>query len=547
MRRTLGWALFLVLYVALGPWVLVAGSVALLVPVLRRAARPRHPWWTAAGVLVLVVAAAGVLLVTPQGRLPLPPGAGLLVTPSYSGHPATAHRIVVTPPPQHPHLAPDGRSSMHDDAWASDSYVGAGPLGRDPEVDTAFYGLEECATLAFDRHDRIVALCGDLRGPVLHVLDPASMRPLATRRLPDRPHVKGKRAWENLCAGAYFYLDRADRAMVATTDRHVLAVSTSRADGGATLAVDRSYDVGSAVPSRDCLVALLPDWHGLVWFVTQEGRVGTLDPVSGAVSVRALGEAVDNSLAVDEQGVYVVTDHALYRMSAGPDGGPRVDWRAAYDRGTEQKPGQLAQGSGTTPTVLPGGRVAITDNAEPRMHVAFYDTHSGDLVCQVPVFERGASATENSLVSVGDGVVVENNHGYTGPLRTLLGRSTSPGLARVDLEGRRCRVVWTSEETAPTSVPKVSLANGLVYAYTKPASWTGVAAWYLTAIDARTGRTAWSVRTGIGLLANNHYSAVTLAPDGSAYVATLGGMVRVRDFAHRVAQNAERTSSSVRP
>jgi hypothetical protein len=28
---------------------------------------------------------------------------------------------------------------------------------------------------------------------------------------------------------------------------------------------------------------------------------------------------------------------------------------------------------------------------------------------------------------------------------------------------------------------------------------------------------------------NNHYSAVTLGPDGSAYVATLAGMVRVRD------------------
>ena len=52
--------------------------------------------------------------------------------------------------PQHPGLAPNGRSSMHDDGWASDAYAGPGPLGRDPEVDTAWYGLEECATLAFD-------------------------------------------------------------------------------------------------------------------------------------------------------------------------------------------------------------------------------------------------------------------------------------------------------------------------------------------------------------------------------------------------------------
>ena len=283
------------------------------------------------------------------------------------------------------------------------------------------------------------------------------------------------------------------------------------------------------MPRDDCLVAVLPDWDGRIWFVTQEGRVGTVDPRDGAVAVLPLDEQVDNSLAVDEQGVYVVTVEALYRMSAGPSGVPRVDWRASYDRGAEQKPGQLARGSGTTPTVLPGGRVAITDNADPRMHVAFYETTTGDLVCQTPVLARGASATENSLVSVGDGVIVENNYGYSGPLSTVLGRATTPGLARVDLDGDECSVRWTSDEVAPTSVPKVSLANGLLYAYTKRPTWLGVAAWYLTAIDARTGRTAFSVRTGTGLMFNNHYSAVTLGPDGSAYAATLAGMVRVRD------------------
>jgi len=126
-------------------------------------------------------------------------------------------------------------------------------------------------------------------------------------------------------------------------------------------------------------------------------------------------------------------------------------------------------------------------------------------------------------------VVVENNYGYSSPLSTLLGRSTTGGLARVDVTDGRCTVAWTSDEIAPTSVAKVSLATGLVYAYTKRRSAWGAAAWYLTAIDARTGTTVWSVRTGLGMAFNNHYSAITLAPDGSAYVATLAGMVRVRD------------------
>ena len=218
------------------------------------------------------------------------------------------------------------------------------------------------------------------------------------------------------------------------------------------------------------------------------------------MSVTDLDEGVYNSLAVDEQGVYVVTVEALYRMSADPSGRPRADWRASYDRGAEQKPGQLSRGSGTTPTVLPGGRVAITDNAEPRMNVAFYDTGTGREICRAPVFDNGASATENSLVSVGDGVIVENNYGYDGPQSTLLGRATSGGIARVDLDGDDCSVAWTNDEIAPTSVPKVSLANGLLYAYTKRPTWWGVSAWYLTAVDARTGRTAFSVRTGTGHL-----------------------------------------------
>ena len=528
MRRILGWVLFWALVVALGPWVLVLGLVALLLPAVRRAARPRHPWWTLLALVVTGVMTVGVVVVVPDGRLPIPPGIGLLVTPRHTGEAATARPIDLEIP-QHPHLAPNGRSSMHNDGWASDAYAGEGPLGRDPEVDTAWYGLEECATLAFDRHDRMVGLCGDLRGPVLRVIDAETLRPLATRRLPDRPRVEGSAPWEVLCAGAYFYLDAEDRAVVATTDRRILEVGTSDARGRPALPVLRSFDVTGEVPREDCLVAVLPDWDGRIWFVTEEGRVGTVDPATGTVAVLPLDEQVDNSLAVDAQGVYVVTVEALYRMSADTSGGPRVDWRASYDRGAEVKPGQLARGSGTTPTVLPGGRVAITDNAEPRMNVEFYDTSSGDLVCRTPVFGKGASATENSLVSVGDGVIVENNYGYSGPVSTLLGRATTPGLARVDLDGDRCSVRWTSDEVAPTSVAKLSRANGLLYAYTKRPTWLGVAQWYLTAIDARTGRTAFSVRTGTGLMFNNHYSAVTLGPDGSAYVATLAGMVRVRD------------------
>ena len=107
-------------------------------------------------VLVVVAAVVGAVLVIPDGRLPIPPGPGALVTPSYVGSPATPKPVAMDIP-QHPGLAPNGRSSMHDDGWATDAYRGPGPLGRSPRVDTAWYGLEECATLAFDAQERLVA------------------------------------------------------------------------------------------------------------------------------------------------------------------------------------------------------------------------------------------------------------------------------------------------------------------------------------------------------------------------------------------------------
>lgn len=229
--------------------------------------------------------------------------------------------------------------------------------------------------------------------------------------------------------------------------------------------------------------------------------------------------------------MYVVSTHATYRLDANRRGRPAVTWREPYDRGTRQKPGMLSQGSGTSPTLVGRKWIVVADNAEPRMRVLAYDRRRGvkhRLKCRVPVFGRGASATENSLVAAGRSVIVENNDGYDGVPATMFGRSTTPGIARVRF-GRRCGVAWTNRSVAPTSVPKASLASGLVYAYTKPPREDGIDAWYVTAIDIRTGRTRWSRLTGTGTQWNNHYASIYLDDEGRLFVATLTGLVRLAD------------------
>ena len=211
-----------------------------------------------------------------------------------------------------------------------------------------------------------------------------------------------------------------------------------------------------------------------------------------------------------------------------------MTWREAYPNSGIAKPGQSDAGSGTTPTLMGSDYVAILDNADPMDAVIYRRATAvagARLVCMSPVFDKGASASDQSLIGTASSLVAENNYGYTGPLATENGATTTPGLQRVDIDdgGQGCHSVWRSNEIAPTVVPKLSAAAGLVYTYTKDPRPDDVDAWYLTAIDFRTGRTAFKALGGEGLAHNNDYAPVTLGPDGAAYVGVLGGLVALRD------------------
>ena len=483
--------------------------------------------------VVLSTLIAGALLVVPAHvaaapQPPIPPLPTDLLSESFTGTPATKQPIAHPPIPSHPFLSPNGTNSMHNDAYASDAYTVSGPLGHDLQVRSASYGISECATIGFDARKRIVGLCGGAQGFTMRLIDPTTLEQIASLDMPPRDLTSGANPLSDLCGGTYFYLDRHNHAYVLTTGNELWEVTI----GAAGLEHTRTYS--PEIPEGDCMIATMPDWKGRIFFATKGGRVGTIAPDTGASRIRAFpGEAIFNSLAADETGaVYVVTDHRLLTLVADATGYPQVRWSAAYDRGTRQKPGQLSQGSGTTPTLIGKDLVAITDNAEPRMNVLFYKrdgSPTNRLICKAPVFGSGTSATENSLVAAGRSVIVENNYGYEGPQSTMGGRTTSPGVARVVLEDGRCRVAWTSSVSAPTSVPKVSLGNGLVYVYSKKASTPDDDSWYFTALDVRSGRTQWLQRTGNGTQWNNHYASIYLGPDGAAYMPTMAGLVRFQD------------------
>jgi hypothetical protein len=446
---------------------------------------------------------------------------------SFAGSPAARHPVRKGRVPRHPFMAPNGRSNIHDDAYQSDTYRRAGPLGDGTTTSALF--LRECASITFDGHGRLVSVCVGLDKPVLAMLDPRTLQVLAAMDLPMRG--SGPNPFQDFSGGGYFYLDNRDRAVISAGNRHVIVVAETGGTSEPGFRVVRDYDLTAAVPSGDALISALPDWHGRIWFASTKGVVGTIARASGRVRSLDTGEPIGNSFAVDDTGgVFIVTDRALYRFDARR-GRPIVTWRRTYPDVGTVKPGQTERGSGTTPTLIGRRYVTITDNADP-MDVLVYRRRpragGHRLVCRQPVFRKGASDTDQSLIANRRSIIAENNYGYTGPEATMNGGVTAPGLERVDIDrdARGCHRVWTSQERAPSAVPKLSLGAGLVYTYTKPKRDDQIDAWYLTAIRFRTGMTAWSRLAGTGFGYNNNYAPVTIGPDGTAYVGVLGGLVR---------------------
>jgi hypothetical protein len=156
------------------------------------------------------------------------------------------------------------------------------------------------------------------------------------------------------------------------------------------------------------------------------------------------------------------------------------------------------------------------------------------VVCEVPVFGAGASATENSLIAMKRSLVVENNYGYQNPFGPTAGALTEPGFERIDLrrDASGCKRKWrNTTEAAPSVVPKMSAKTGLIYTYTRPPDPTGAEGYYWTAIDWRSGETAWRQLAGSGLSYNNNYAGIALGRGGIAYLGVTGGIVTLRDGA----------------
>jgi hypothetical protein len=463
--------------------------------------------------------------------------------PHRLGNPHAPSKLQRPELPQHPFMTRRGASNMHADSYTSNTYGWSGPLGNAPEVASRAMGFlaGECPTINFDRRGRIVTVCMDKRTPVLLLLESDTLKVLSRYTLPSRRTslLRLRKAMNDTSGGAYFYLDHQDRAVVGTADGTIDIVAVRERDSGPVFERDERIDLRSALlfpdGSHDKITAVLPDFRGNYWFVARYGTLGLVTPERQVRILRLSGEEIENSFSIGPEATYVVSDHALYRVELSSFGKLEVAWRETYDRGQHRKLGQINQGSGTTPTLLGEDYVAIGDNAEPRMNVIVMRRDRAAArrkVCTQPVFAPGKSASENTFIGYQRSLIVENNAGYDLFTTMRGGKTSAPGIARIDVRADEsgCDVVWESQEISQTTVPKLSTETGLVYLYTKlPNAPNGGDAYYFTALDFQTGRTVYQVLTGTGVRYDNNWAAISIAPDGSAYVGVLNGLIRVRD------------------
>lgn len=428
---------------------------------------------------------------------------------------------------------------MHNDLYSTDSTSLPGP-GAGAHVAASSAPGGACAATFVGSDGMPVSLCTSYVGttppafaaPTVVLFDPVTANPVARLQL-----TKG-----GLLGGVYGYLDSKDRVVVADGSGSILRVAHRRTPTGYQVYIDQRIDVKRLIPQGDSITAVAPDWQGRIWFATTHGVIGTVrgDGTQAVAMSLPAGEEIANGLTLRPGGASVLTDHALYEMSAGSNGVPKILWRKAYDRGPARKPGQLSWGSGTTPVYFGAGNdqyVAIVDSAV-RPNLLVYRTDGGSLKCTMKAFVTSGQGTENAPMAWGDSLLIGSTYGFMYPPFATSGGPAVPavapfvgGMTRIDVKDDGCHRVWENNDRF-ASLPHLSRADGLIQGLSygdlaaNPIQEVGPV--YYAATDFRTGRQVVSKQVGVAPLDEPMQLTGVIGPGHVLWQGTLGRMLKIQ-------------------
>ena len=440
--------------------------------------------------------------------------------------------------PAHPFLDNDGDSRIHNDHYNSATYNRAGPVGPSLEIVTNQMGTVAgiCAMMAILEDGYVIGSClvaNDATGlrVMLTMFDNENLDIVAERDLGLKPFVT------NAAGGAYFSVDKDDNIIIGSPTNRLEQYHVEVVDRVAQFVQDYSKEIPGLAPAVEVddpmLQDTVVDYEGRVWFMVTDGRVGYYDIESDTIEMTDLGQELQNSMVVDDRGVYLVTYESTFRLVADEDGVVQVDWEAPYDPGSGIS--GVLPGSGTSPTLL-GTRddlISIADNADGQINLLVMDRDQPNPpLCKLPVFREGESATENTVIGYDDDIVIVNNSGFGGPFAPA--RTMNPGLERYrvlrDVDGNvtGCENVWKNTTSFGNSA-QLATASGVIWGWGADPDVTDTDLFYLTATSWEDGEEIFRTYIGDGRPFDPITGQVHLHPDGTVYLGAVQGVVAMRD------------------
>ncbi len=276
-------------------------------------------------------------------------------------------------------------------------------------------------------------------------------------------------------------------------------------------------------------------------------------------------EDIQNSFSVGKDGVYIVSNYALYKLHFNEEK-KKIEldpkWVNSYKKGDliydndhQVKPGQLNNGSGTTPTLIDDRFVAICDNDSNRVNLCVFSQETGEQIFKYKLFGESGAAVENSVVAYQNSLIVGNTYGYLDPFKN---NSTPGGIMRFDYNTEKKTYEYVKNwplsgiYDCKTATPKLSTAAGMLYVYNRSdVPVNGHYDWQLTGIDFKTGLRVFYIKPffnkdefndNIGLpmkwgsigsknydqkVFNNIWGTFTFGPGNSFYIGTYRGFLRI--------------------
>jgi hypothetical protein len=304
-------------------------------------------------------------------------------------------------------------------------------------------------------------------------------------------------------------------------------------------------------------------YDGWIIFLTNDDRLGALDPDSGRTVLFPLGSSDGdfgghNAFAIDERGaIHLLSERAMTRVDW--DGRAfRLVWRAAYDfrgPGCASKPtgrirqaiavarGQPCTGSGTTPTLLgtphDGLVVAVDGHRPANRAVAFWrDAPPADWT-GLPGQDRRVAAILPLPHSTpdGDGFSMENSPTVAGWALAASqwngfqpGCNPLPGVQkwRWDPAARRMVLIWSNGGVHMNGVLTHAAGSGLVYQ-----SGRRDCVYRLYALDWRSGEVVLDLPMGDDERFLDQGNQIVPTADRSLLFGSKRGLVRVRPIGAR--------------